>query len=226
MLLRRFKLINIIGQPAFSTLKMDTQKIVLDPFSFKAFEAKEDGTPASINFDKDEFTKRVNEFYIQNKATELKDGYAPFWKHLFIENFTNATSGTVEITEENKKLIESGYDARRDNEIPVLCRWFPKESVDAKKAKYLDIILYSHDQVIEEHKAMSKDDEPAPNSEIDFDYAIISIKTQDVNYELPMQPITIMRNCLGKEHGGSGIPIDEEKYRESVEYWQKNVLIK
>ena len=38
-----------------------------------------------------------------------------------------------------------------------------------------------------------------PNKDIDYDYAIISIKPQDVDYELPMQPITMMRNALGKD---------------------------
>lgn len=41
-----------------------------------------------------------------------------------------------------------------------------------------------------------------------------------------MQPITIMRNALGKEYGGSGVPIDPVKYQESVEFWKKNVSLK
>lgn len=35
-----------------------------------------------------------------------------------------------------------------------------------------------------------------------------------------MNPITIMRNALGTEHGGSGVPIDVKAYNESVDYWQ------
>jgi hypothetical protein len=42
----------------------------------------------------------------------------------------------------------------------------------------------------------------------------------------PMQPITMMRNALGKVYGGSGVPIDVEKYSQSVEFWTKNVAIK
>jgi len=64
------------------------------------------------------------------------------------------------------------------------------------------------------------------NKDIDYDYGIISIKPQDLDRELPMDPITVMRNALGKEHGGSGIPLDKEKYLESVKYWEKNVIIK
>ena len=40
---------------------------------------------------------------------------------------------------------------------------------------------------------------PDPNSEVDYDYAIIWVKPQDVEYECPMDPITAMRNALGKE---------------------------
>ena len=35
-----------------------------------------------------------------------------------------------------------------------------------------------------------------------------------------MQPITMMRNALGREEGGSGVSIDREKYAASVEYHQ------
>ena len=41
-----------------------------------------------------------------------------------------------------------------------------------------------------------------------------------------MDPITMMRNALGKDQGGSGVPLDAEKYKESVEYWNKHALIK
>jgi Protein of unknown function (DUF3228) len=41
-----------------------------------------------------------------------------------------------------------------------------------------------------------------------------------------MQPITIMRNALGTEEGGSGVPLDREKYIESTTFWMENVSIK
>jgi len=34
-----------------------------------------------------------------------------------------------------------------------------------------------------------------------------------------MDPITMMRNALGKEEGGSGVPLDKTKYMESVKFW-------
>ena len=34
-----------------------------------------------------------------------------------------------------------------------------------------------------------------------------------------MDPITMMRNALGKAEGGFGVPLAREKYMESVKYW-------
>ena len=52
--------------------------------------------------DKDAFLDRVNEFYDQVKdCGGVKDGYAPFCKHLFIENFTDQKSSYAVITDEN-----------------------------------------------------------------------------------------------------------------------------
>ena len=51
-----------------------------------------------------------------------------------------------------------------------------------------------------------------PNKDVDYDYGIVSVKPTDVDYETPMDPITIMRNALGKEEGGSGVPLNKEKY--------------
>jgi hypothetical protein len=36
----------------------------------------------------------------------------------------------------------------------------------------------------------------------------------------------MMRNALGKEYGGSGVPLDLEKYRASVDFWQRHALLK
>jgi hypothetical protein len=77
--------------------------------------------------------------------------------------------------------------------------------------------------VQEENKATGYTD---PNVEIDYDYGIVSIKPQDVDYECPMQPITMMRNALGKEQGGSGVVLEPAKYRESVAFWSRFATLK
>ncbi len=62
-------------------------------------------------------------------------------------------------------------------------------------------------------------------SAVDYDWGIISIKAQDAAYELPMTPITMLRNALGKSEGGSGVPLDRAKYLESVKFWTENVTV-
>jgi len=64
------------------------------------------------------------------------------------------------------------------------------------------------------------------NADIEYDWAIIYVKPQMGNQEIPMDPITMMRNALGKEHGGSGVPLDKTKYTESVNFWSQHALIK
>lgn len=60
----------------------------------------------------------------------------------------------------------------------------------------------------------------------DSPWGIISVKAQDVDHEIPMQPITMMRNALGKEEGGSGVGLDRQKYAESVEFWRDHAPVK
>ena len=59
----------------------------------------------------------------------------------------------------------------------------------------------------------------------DSPWGIVSIKAQDVDRELPMTPITAMRNALGKEEGGSGIPVDRESYMDAYEYWKDHANV-
>ena len=115
-------------------MKSTLQKIVLDPFCFKQFE------PAAgslfVNFDRNEFTQRVNEFYLNVKDEGgLKDGYAPFCKHLFIENFTDSISGFIRITPENQQFLKSGYEARRENELAVLNRWLDRKQIEEQNGQ-------------------------------------------------------------------------------------------
>jgi hypothetical protein len=174
--------------------------------------------------------------------------YAPFCKHLFIKNFTGARLNMVPITQSNAHMLMSDYEARTEYELPVyvalsspsvllgkgrgsdwnvvlyrLGRWFPSHSVTPKVAEYLDIILYSREQIIKENEAV---DVPADPSHGDAPWGIVSIKAQDVDYELPMKPITMMRNAVGKEQGGSGVPIDRDEYTKAVDFWRKHAVIK
>ena len=133
---------------------------------------------------------------------------------------------SLEITPDNAQFLKSGYEARTEKELPVLSRWFDSSLLpegSLKPADYLDIILYSKEQIGKENEAMGETNE---HKDVDYDYGIISVKAQNVGFECPMQPITAMRNSLGKEYGGSGVPFDVEGYRKSVAYWEKHATIK
>jgi hypothetical protein len=94
----------------------------------------------------------VNERYHQQQLS-LQDGYAPFCKHLFLLNdFTDAKVNVLPITPENESLLRTKYEARTEQELPVLTRFFPADLVVSEEhplpiAKYLDLILYSRDQI-------------------------------------------------------------------------------
>lgn len=40
-----------------------------------------------------------------------------------------------------------------------------------------------------------------------------------------MQPITMLRNALGREEGGSGVALKRDAYEASVAYWETHATI-
>lgn len=40
-----------------------------------------------------------------------------------------------------------------------------------------------------------------------------------------LQPITMMRNALGRKEGGSGVSLDREKYEAATAYWESHAAI-
>ena len=128
-------------------------KFLLDDFCARQFDKAKAGL-SFLNYDKDAFALKIQEAYDNDNDVTLVDGYAPFCKHLFVKNFTDTLPAFIQITPENEMYLKSGYQARRENELAVLERWFdynklPEGSVE--KAKYLDIILYSKEQIILEN---------------------------------------------------------------------------
>ena len=125
-----------------------------------------------------------------------------------------------------------------------------------EKATHLDLILYSREQIQHENEAMGRAPGHEGTSRkrwcsllfvhdtctcmyvsyssylsiisclVEAPYGIISIKAQNAAHELPMQPITMMRNALGKDQGGSGVPLDASKYATAVAYWQDHVAVR
>lgn len=149
----------------------------------------------------------------------LVDGYAPFCKHLFVENTSDTRAAFAPISDANRHALRSGYIARRDGERAVLERWF--EGLDAPKAGWLDVILYSHAQLEAEARDYP-DDQVVP----DCDWGIVSIIAVLEPKEPPMPPITQMRNALGREEGGSGAAMDVDAYDRAVAFWDQHAAIR
>jgi len=210
------------------------RQLVVDPFCYRQFREHEE---ASRNYlgtvfhdvSVDEFERIVNEQYVGDES-KLQPGYADFCKHLFIENdFTDAKTNVLPITADNEHLLRTRYEARNERELPVLTRYFPKELVAENglpKAKWLDLILYSREQIEKENAAQQGGGGKSfPEYHSKAPWGIVSIKAQDVDRELPMTPITAMRNALGKEEGGSGVKLDRNTYLEAVEYWKDHANV-
>lgn len=206
------------------TTAAPSRSVVVDPFCARQFPGVDPGYKgALLNIEMSEFEARVNALYDAGEAP-LVDGYAPFCKHLFIPNFLPGLKApTVPITPANEAALRSAYDARTEDELPVLVRWLdaavlPLEGLD--DASHLDVILYSREQIRKENADMGKpsNDETAP-------WGIVSVKPQMCDSEIPMQPITMMRNALGRNQGGSGVPLDRAKYSESVAFWSAHATV-
>lgn len=163
---------------------------------------------------------RENRESYSDGIVKLVIGYAPFCKLLIVENFTDARVGSMPITLENYQYLRSGYSTRRDSELPTFSRWF-ELPLSKPKAKYLSIVLYSKEQIDKEAK-----EENECFVEFDADWGIVAILGQSHNGVEPMKPETMIRNALGIKEGGSGVPLDREKYMESVNFWDKNATVK
>lgn len=159
--------------------------------------AIQDCTPA-------QFERHLND----QAPCAVLDGYAPFCRLHVHRNWTSTRCLTVPVTDANRHLLRSGYEARNPAELPVLVRWF--EGVEAPVARYLVPILYSRQQL---------DREGTP---IDADWGIVGCLYTMEPQEIPMAPITMLRNALGVDEGGSGVALDRDAYRRSVAFWNTN----
>ncbi len=187
-------------------------QIAMTTFALRNWEA--DASTRIEGLTPDELVARCHDL-----DKPLVDGYAPFCKHLFVPNDTPTRAAFAPITDANRAELRSGYVARRDGERAVLERWF--DNIDAPQANWLDVILYSHDQLVAE--ANDFDDQ---RSVPDCDWGIVSIIGTLTESEPPMPPITQMRNALGRAEGGSGVPIDIVAYGQAVEFWQHHAPIR
>lgn len=135
-------------------------------------------------------------------------GYAPFCRLHVHRNWTSTRCSVIAITADNRHLLHSAYEARNPSELAVLLRWF--EGLEPPVANYLVPILYDREQMARE------------GTPIDADWGVVGCLYTMEPAEIPMVPITMLRNALGVEEGGSGVPIDRAAYARSVEFWSRH----
>jgi hypothetical protein len=176
-------------------------RIVLTDFARPRLFPREPRRNTIQDITAQEFEKYLNE----HPPFKVLAGYAPFCALNVYRNWTSTRCLTVAITEANRHLLRSAYEARPSRELPVLVRWF--EGVEPPVADYLIVILYNSEQLAGE------------GSPISADWGVVGCMYTSDPEELPMAPITMMRNALGVVEGGSGVPLDMAAYRRSVEYW-------
>lgn len=152
----------------------------------------------------EEFERHLN----THAPLKVLNGYAPFCKLHVHRNWTSTRCLTVPVTDENRHLLRSAYEARTREELPVLVRWF--EGVEPPVAEYLVVILYSREQMAKE------------NSPVQADWGVVGCLYTMTPEEMPMAPITMMRNALGVGEGGSSVPLDRSAYRRAVTFWENN----
>ena len=153
---------------------------------------------------------------------EIVPGYAEFCCIAVLPNrdergeliFPDFKSLTIERAQARELGAElhCAYEARNENELPVLVDWVT--GIEPQTAEWIHLILYSREQMKKE------------GDEVTADWAIVSINASTSQAVEPMRPITAMRNALGVEEGGSGVPIDRKAYRESADFWSKYVMIR
>ena len=181
-----------------------TVSIDLTPFARARLFPKEVRRNTIQDCTAEEFVQYLNE----HPPLKVLDGYADFCKLHVHRNWTSTRCLTVPITDHNRHLLRSGYEARSKSELAVLTRWF--EGVEPPVANYLVAILYSRQQLLKE------------GERINADWGVVGCLYTMEPEEIPMAPITMMRNALGVDEGGSGVALDREAYRRSVEFWERN----
>jgi hypothetical protein len=135
-------------------------------------------------------------------------GYAPFCVLHAHRNWTSTRCSVIALDEGNRHRLRSAYEARTPAELPVLVRWF--EGLEPPVAAYLVPILYDRAQLAKE------------GTPIDADWGIVGCLYTMAPEQIPMVPITMLRNALGVDEGGSGVPIDREAYARAVDFWSRH----
>jgi hypothetical protein len=178
--------------------------IALTDFARRRLFPADGRRTAILDCTPEQFVERLN----TEPPERVLPGYAPFCRLHVHRNWTSTRCSVIAIDDGNRDRLRSAYEARTRDELPVLVRWF--EGLEPPVATYLVPILYDRAQ-------MAKEGTP-----VDADFGVVGCLYTMAPEEIPMVPITMMRNALGVAEGGSGVPLDRDAYRRSVEFWERH----
>ena len=185
--------------PAFATIQ--AMSIQMTDFARRRLFPGDGRRTAIQDITAEQFVERLN----TEPPVAVLPGYADFCRLHVHRNWTSTKCSVIPVTDANRHLLRSAYEARTPAELPVLVRWF--EGLEPPVANFLVPILYSRDQLAKE------------GTPITADWGIVGCLYTMEPAEIPMVPITMMRNALGVEEGGSGVPLDREAYQRAAAFW-------
>jgi len=122
----------------------------------------------------------------------------------------NFHTSIIEITDENRHLVEEIEYVRQAGEKPVITRVI--KNIDKPAANFAKVVLYRAD-------ILAKDNDRSTMAE----WEIISINAQNEE-SVPMSPKTMLRNT-NNETGGTYREYTEEQWNEAYEYWNNHASI-
>lgn len=146
--LSRLKQVGLTPHSPLTSAASKMSAIDLDEFAYRQFDdAMYAGT--KLRLSKTAFLEKVHAYYGERAQMAhefgdrpaLIDGYAPFCKHIFMPNDDDSIrDGAIAITDKNRPLLKTKYEARKEEELPVLVRYFSSDDVEAPVSQYLDLI--------------------------------------------------------------------------------------
>eukprot|EP00040_Diaphanoeca_grandis_P029424 m.172363 g.172363 ORF g.172363 m.172363 type:complete len:293 (+) comp31683_c0_seq2:325-1203(+) len=220
-----------------------TKEIVLYEFCRRQFKTEDVADPSFtgqiIDFPPITFEQNLNTMLdtemglrrTYNSAEVMENGYAPFVKILYVDNFVeNLLPSVVEISGSNKDKMRSTYETRTAHDLPMLTRWCLLEDVIndescIEKAKYLQVTMYSAEYILRDSLQRGKGIGNCGDI-ANANWGVISIKGVNEKREVPMTPASMMKGALPRECGGLGVTLNMAKYRESIQYWETHVTVR
>lgn len=117
----------------------------------------------------------------------------------------------VEITDENRHLVEKMETVRREGEKPYSIRVI-RQGMKKPPAKYARIVIYRAD-------VLALDDDRSTDAE----WEIVSVNAQN-DAVVPMSPSTMLRNA-NNEAGGTLRTYTDQEWADAYAYWENHTCI-